>query len=454
MEEDERNMTEASFDAGHDKKEALVKYTDEDVLNYHSNNFPGNGKIYVGSKTSLKTTLDLTLAYSPGVAVACKEITKNEDYVYDYCASSNMVGVVSNCTRVLGLGDIGPRAGLPVMEGKAILFKGFGFVDTFPIVLNEKDPDKVIDIVVALAKSFGGINLEDIRKPDCFKIEEEVQKRVDIPVWHDDQWGTALVTVAGVINALKVAGKKIEDSRFVLQGSGASGIAIARMLLDAGVKSQNLILSDRHGAVYEGRKEGMDFMKERIAKISNPDHMSGPLDDIVKRFTPDFLLGASSPKTFTKEMIKNMNDPPVVFAIANPVPEIWPEDAFEAGAIICATGRSDYRNQINNVLGFPGVFRGALDVRAKTVNKEMKVAAAHSLANSVPEDKLSKDMIIPNPLDHNVYKEEAVAVAEAAMRTGVARINRTASWIRENFEKLRKFYLQYEEPIIEKRKNY
>src|SRR3990172_4151050 len=249
---------EASFDAGHEKKEALVKYTDQDVLSYHSRNFPGNGKIYVGSKTTLRTTLDLTLAYSPGVAVACKEISKNEDLVYEYCASANMVGVVSNCTRVLGLGDIGPRAGLPVMEGKAILFKGFGYIDTFPIVLNEKNPDKVIDIVSAIAKSFGGINLEDIRKPDCFKIEEEVQKRVDVPVWHDDQWGTALVTLAGVINALKVVGKKIKDSRFIMNGSGASGIAIARMLLDEGVKGSNLIMSDRNGAVYDGRKEDMD----------------------------------------------------------------------------------------------------------------------------------------------------------------------------------------------------
>ncbi|MFW9930077.1 MAG: NADP-dependent malic enzyme [Candidatus Thorarchaeota archaeon] len=447
-------MSEASFDAGHDKKDALVKYTDEDALNYHSKNFPGNGKIYIGSKTSLETTLDLTLAYTPGVAVACKEITKSEDYVYDYCASSNMVGVVSNCTRVLGLGDIGPRAGLPVMEGKAILFKGFGFVDTFPVVLNEKDPDKVIDIVVAISKSFGAINLEDIRKPDCFKIEEEVQKRVDIPIWHDDQWGTALVTTAGFLNALKVVGKKISDVRVAMAGSGASGIAIARMLLNAGVKGKNLILTDRNGAVYVGRKENMDFAKDRIAKDTNPDRLDGDLLSVVKKFKPDFMVGASSPKTFTKEMVKNMNTNPIVFGIANPVPEIWPEDAFEAGAIICATGRSDYKNQINNVLGFPGVFRGALDVRAKTVNTEMKVAAAYSLANSVPEDKVSKDMIIPSPLDHRVYMEEALAVAKAAMTTNVARINRTDNWIRDNFEKLRKFYMDNERPIIEKRKNY
>ncbi|MHA1983882.1 MAG: NAD(P)-dependent malic enzyme [Candidatus Hodarchaeales archaeon] len=447
-------MSEASFDAGHEKKDALVKYNDQDVIDYHSNNFPGNGKIYVGSKTSLETTLDLTLAYSPGVAVACKVIEKEEAKVYDQCAVGNTVGVVSNCTRVLGLGDIGPRAGLPVMEGKAILFKGFGFVDTFPIVLNEKDPDKVIEHCVAIAKSFGGINLEDIRKPDCFKIEEEVQKRVDIPVWHDDQWGTALVTTAGVINALKVAGKKIQDSRVTMTGSGASGIAISKMLMMAGVQGKNLILTDRNGAVFNGRGKGMDFAKDQIAKDTNPDHLEGDLAKIVKEFTPDVMIGASNPKMFTPEMIKDMNGPPVVFAIANPVPEIWPEDAFDAGAIICGTGRSDYKYQINNVLGFPGVFRGALDVRAKTVNREMKVAAAYSLANSVPEDKLNADMIIPSPLDHKVYMEEAVAVAEAAMSSGVARINRTADWIRENFEKLRKFYMDNENPIIEKRKNY
>ena len=447
-------MSVASFDAGHNQKDALVKYTDDDVFHYHQKNFPGNGKITIIPKTTLRTTLDLTLAYSPGVAVPCMAIHKNPDLVYEYCSSANMVGVVSNCTRVLGLGDIGPRAGLPVMEGKSVLFKSFGYVDTFPIVVAEKNPDKLIDIVAGIAPSFGAINLEDIQKPDCFKVEEEVQKRVDIPIWHDDQWGTALVTLSGVYNALKVVGKRIDDVHIVLQGGGASGMAIARMLIDAGVKGKNLIISDRTGAIFEGRTNDMDFLKVRMAKETNPDGFTGSLEEAVKFLKPDFLIGASAPKTFTGEMIKNMNTDPVVFAIANPVPEIWPEDAFEAGAIICATGRSDYINQINNVLGFPGVFRGSLDVRAKTINKEMKIAAAKSIASMVPEDKISKDMINPNPLDYHVYMEEAVAVAQAAIKSNVARIKRTDSWIRENFEKLRKFFLKYEDPIVDKRKNF
>jgi malate dehydrogenase (oxaloacetate-decarboxylating) len=443
----------SSLDGAHNKKEALVSYTDEDVLAYHKNNYPGNGKIGMLPKTTLRTTLDLTLAYSPGVAIACKEIQKNPaELVYDYCAVGNTVGIVSNGTRILGLGDIGPRAGLPVMEGKAILFKGYGYVDAWPIMLNEKDPDKLVDIITAFAQSFGAINLEDIRKPDCYKVEEEVIKRVDIPVWHDDQWGTALVTVAGFINACKLYNKKISDTRVVLQGSGASGTAIAKMLLDAGVQGKNMILSDRLGAVYVGRKEGMDHRKDELATASNPDLFSGDLDSVVKKMNPDFLIGASSPNSFTTDMVRNMNTDACVFAIANPVPEIWPEDALEAGAKIVATGRSDYKNQINNVLGFPGVFRGALDVRSKTITTEMKVAAAHAVADRVTEDQLSADFIMPLPTNYEVYQEVAVAVAEASMKSHAARINRTSSWIRENFQALRDFYLKNEDPMIDKRK--
>ena len=273
----------SSLDGAHNKKEALVSYTDEDVLKYHSGNYPGNGKIAMIPKTTLRSTLDLTLAYSPGVAIACKEIQKNPaQLVYDYCSVGNTVAIITNGTRILGLGDIGPRAGLPVMEGKAVLFKGYGYVDAWPIVVNEKDPDKMINIITAISQSFGAINLEDIRKPDCYKIEEEVQKKVDVPIWHDDQWGTALVTVAGVINACRLFNKNLEDIRCVMQGSGASGTAIVKMLMDAGVKGENIVLSDRNGAVYTGRKEDMDFKKEQLAKLTNTARLSGDLASIVK----------------------------------------------------------------------------------------------------------------------------------------------------------------------------
>lgn len=442
----------SSIDGLHKKKEALVSYKDEDVSAYHQNNFPGNGKLAMAPKTPLRNVLDLTLAYSPGVAVACREVQKDPtNKVYDYTSVGNTVAVISNGTRVLGLGDIGPRAGLPVMEGKAVLFKGYGFVDSWPIVLNEKDPDKIIDIVAALAPSFGGINLEDFRKPECYKIEEEVNKRVDIPCWHDDQWGTALVATSAFLNALKVVGKKLDETRVIIQGSGASGTAIAKMLLNAGVTGKNLILSDRNGAVFYGRRENMDIRKEELAKESNLDNICGPLMEVIKTFSPDVLIGASGPNTFTKDMVRGMNSDAIVFAIANPVPEIWPEDAFEAGAKIVATGRSDYKNQANNVLGFPGVFRGALDVRAKSINTEMKVAAAHAIANIVTEDQLNEDYIIPSPTNYDVYKETAVAVSQAAIKTDVHRIKRSPEWIREHFQKLYDFYFKNEDPMIDKR---
>ncbi len=444
----------SSLDGAHNKKEALVAYTDDDVLKYHSGNYPGNGKIAMIPKTTLRSTLDLTLAYSPGVAIACKEIQKNPaQNVYDYCSVGNTVGIVTNGTRILGLGDIGPRAGLPVMEGKAILFKGYGYVDAWPIVINEKNPDKMIEIIKSIAQSFGAINLEDIRKPDCYKIEDALVNAVDVPVWHDDQWGTALVTVAGVINACRLFNKKMSDIRCVLQGSGASGTAIVKMLMDTGVKGKNIILSDRHGAVYTGRKEDMDYKKDQLAKVTNPDRFAGDLISVVKHLKPDFLIGASSPNTFTTDMVRNMNTDASVFAIANPVPEIWPEDALEAGAKIVATGRSDYRNQVNNVLGFPGVFRGALDVRAKTISTEMKVAAANAVADMVTPDQLSAEFIMPLPTNTELYQEVAVAVADAAMKSKVARINRTSDWIRQNFQNLRDFYFNNEDPLIDKRKS-
>lgn len=446
----------SSLDGAHDKKEALIQYTDEDVLQYHRDNFAGHGKVGMVPKAPLRSILDLTLAYSPGVAIACKAVQKNpEQLVYEYCSVGNTVAVVSNGTRVLGLGDIGPRAGLPVMEGKAVLFKGFGFVDTWPIVLNEKDPDKVIEHTVALAQSFGGINLEDIRKPDCYAIEREIQKRVDIPIWHDDQWGTALVCVAAFINSLKVVGKKAEDVRIVMHGAGGAGTATVQMLLDAGVPGKNIVVTDRNGAVWYGRQANMDFRKEEIGKATaGSEYQIGTLAEVVQKFTPDVLIGASGPNSFTMDMIRNMNTDPIVFAIANPVPEIWPEDALEAGAKIVATGRSDYKNQANNVLGFPGVFRGALDVRAKTVNSEMKVAAAHAIADQVTEEELGPEMVLPNPTNFTVYQEVAVAVAKAAMSSGIARIQRDPDWIRENYQKLKRFYLDYEDPMITKRKKF
>lgn len=412
---------------------AIARFTKEEALNFHKNNFPGNGKIEVRSKVPVETFKDLTLAYTPGVAEPCKEIHTNPQMVHEYTAKDNMVAVVTDGTAVLGLGDIGPEAGLPVMEGKAVLFKSLAGVDAFPICLATKDPDKIIETVELMAPSFGGINLEDISAPRCFYIEEELKKRLDIPVFHDDQHGTAVVTLAGLLNALKLVGKKISDVKVVFSGAGAAGIACAKFYLAAGVK--DVIVCDSKGIIYEGREEGMNLYKDEIAKITNKEGLQGSLADAMKG--SDVFVGVSVAGIVTEDMVRSMADDPIVFACANPVPEIMPEKALKAGAKVVATGRSDYPNQINNVLGFPGIFRGALDVRAKDINEEMKVAAAEAIASLIPENELRPDYIITTPIDERVMPAEAAAVAEAAMKSGVARIKVDPEEVAERTRKWR-----------------
>ena len=396
--------------------ERKVQYTEEDVYEYHRNNFPGHGKIEIISKTPVTNALDLTLAYSPGVAKACTAISREPSNLRYYTNIGNTIAIASNGTRILGLGDIG-MAGYPVMEGKSILFKALGAVDAFPFIIPEHDPDKFIEYVEAIAPNFAGINLEDIRKPDCFYIERVLDKKLDIPVFHDDQWGTAVVTLAGTLNALKVVDKDIGDVKVVMNGSGASGIAISHMLLDAGVKGTNLITIDRNGSIYSDRG-AMDPYKEELAQRINPNKESVSLAEAT--VGADVLIGASNADVFTQDMVRSMESKSIVFAIANPVPEINPKLAHEAGAMIVGTGRSDYANQINNVLGFPGIFRGVLDVRAKTVTKGMKVAAAHAIASMVPEDELRADKVITTPVDPLLMPTEAAAVAQAAIDDHVA----------------------------------
>ncbi|RMG38681.1 MAG: NADP-dependent malic enzyme [Methanobacteriota archaeon] len=435
----------------HTSKTAKVEFTEQDVLNYHSNNFPGNGKVEIVSKTSVKSILDLTLAYSPGVAVACNEILKNpKENLHKYTNVGNSVAVISNGTRILGLGDIG-IAGLPVMEGKSILFKVLGGVDAYPFVLNEKDPDQFISHVKAMAQNFGGINLEDIRKPDCFYIERTLDKELDIPVFHDDQWGTAIVTIAGLYNALKLVDKKMEEIKVVVNGAGAAGIAIASMLLDAGVKGENLLLFDRVGSVYSGREEGMDPYKEEISHRFNPKKISEPLDVAVDG--ADVLIGVSHEGAFKPDHVRKMADDAIVFGLANPVPEILPKDAIEAGAKIVATGRSDFANQINNVLGFPAIFRGALDVKAKRITENMKVAAAKAIANALPEERLDVNHIIVKPTDPLVMPLEAKAVAEAAIKDGVAQNSMTPDEVFDLTLKRLEFYNKYIASVVPLRKN-
>ena len=395
-----------------------VVYTDQDVMDYHMNNYPGHGKIEIVAKTPVTNARDLTLAYSPGVAVACKAIQKNRTDLFNVTNIGNTIAVISNGTRILGLGDIG-IAGYPVMEGKSILFKALANVDAYPLIIDEHDPDKLIESVRVLSQNFAGINLEDIKKPDCFYIERTLDKMLDIPVFHDDQWGTAIVTLAGVINALKFVGKSISQVKVVMNGSGASGTAISHMLLDAGVKASNMYTIDRNGTLYSGR-EAMDMYKAELAERLNPKKDALELSEVV--VGADVLIGASTPGAFTKSMIRSMSDDAIVFPIANPMPEIMPNDAFEAGAKIVGTGRSDFPNQINNVLGFPGIFRGVLDVRAKRVTEKMKVAAAHAIASMTPEDELAADKIITTPTDPKLMATEAAAVAQAAMDDNVAQI--------------------------------
>lgn len=383
------------------------------ALKLHKEN---EGKIALDCKVPVKTKEDLTLAYTPGVAEPCLEISKDYEKIYDYTSKGNFVAVVTNGTAVLGLGDIGAGAGLPVMEGKAILFKSFAGVDAFPICIDTKDVDKIVETVKLLEPTFGGINLEDIKAPECFEIEERLKKICNIPIFHDDQHGTAVVTLAAMINALKIAGKKFEDLKVVVNGAGAAGTAIIKLLLSMGVK--NIIACDRKGAISRGQ-EDLNDAKRALADITNPEMIKGSLSDIIKG--ADVFIGVSAPGAITGDMIKTMNKEPLVFAMANPTPEIYPDEAKAAGARVVGTGRSDFPNQINNVLAFPGIFRGALDVRASEINEEMKIAAAYAIAELVSEDELEPDYVIPGAFDSRIAPKVASYVAKAAIETGVAR---------------------------------
>ena len=378
------------------------------------------GKIEVRIKCPASDKDDLTLAYSPGVAEPCKEINKDPAMLDVYTNHSNFVCVVSDGTAVLGLGDIGPGAAMPVMEGKSLLFKRFADVDAFPLCVNTKDPAKIVELVELVAPTFGGVNLEDIKAPECFEIEDSLKARGIFkgPIFHDDQHGTAVVTLAGLLNALKIVGKKLEDILVVTSGAGAAGTAIIKLLMAVGLK--NVIMCDSKGPIYEGRKEGMNKYKDEIAKATNPNKIKGTLADAIKG--ADVFIGVSVPDSLNEAMIKSMAKDPIVFAQANPIPEIWPiERALEAGAKIIATGRSDVKNQINNVLAFPGIFRGAIDVRATDINDAMKIAAAYALADLVPADKLTPDNIIPSAFDANTAPAVAAATAKAAIDSGIAR---------------------------------
>ena len=376
------------------------------------------GKIEVITTVPLETNVDLSLAYTPGVAQPCLEIQKDVNKSYELTRRWNTCLVVTDGTAVLGLGDIGPEAGMPVMEGKCALFKAFGDVDAFPLCIKSKSVEDIVNTVYLISGSFGGVNLEDISAPRCFEIEAKLKEKCDIPIFHDDQHGTAVITLAGLINALKLVGKDAKSVRVVVNGAGAAAIAITKLLLSYGF--QDIILCDRKGAIYDGRAEGMNPVKEEMAKLTNPRKMTGSLGNVI--CDADIFIGVSAPGVLTKEMVKAMNRNAIVFACANPTPEIMPEDALEAGAAVVATGRSDYPNQINNVLVFPGIFRGAFDVRASEINDAMKFAAANAIAEMIPETELRKDYIVPNALNREVGKAVAAAVAEAAIRTGVARI--------------------------------
>ena len=376
------------------------------------------GKIEVVTRVPVENKDDLSLAYTPGVAQPCLEIQKDVDKSYDLTRRWNMCLVVTDGSAVLGLGNIGPEAGMPVMEGKCVLFKAFGDVDAFPLCIKSNDVDEIVNTIYLISGSFGGVNLEDISAPRCFEIEKKLKEKCDIPIFHDDQHGTAIITLAGLTNALKVVGKKKEDVRIVMNGAGAAAISLARLLLTAGFK--DITLCDRKGAIYEGRPEGMNPIKEEMAKVTNLAKKSGSLAEML--VGADVFIGVSAPGAVTTEMVKTMNKDAVVFACANPTPEIFPDDAKAGGAKVVSTGRSDFPNQINNVLAFPGIFRGAFDVRAKEINDEMKLAASEALANLITDEELSPEYIIPKAFDKRVGPAVAKAVAEAAKRTGVARI--------------------------------
>ena len=375
------------------------------------------GKIEISLRTRVDSAEALSLAYTPGVAAPCLEIQKDVSKSYELTRRWNTVAVVTDGTAVLGLGDIGPEAGMPVMEGKCALFKAFGDVDAIPLCVRSKDVDEIVRTVELLAGSFGGVNLEDISAPRCFEIERKLKERCDIPIFHDDQHGTAVITLAGLLNALKVVGKNIEDIKIVTSGAGAAGIAIIKLLMGMGLK--NVIMTDRKGAIYEGR-DGLNPIKEEMAKITNFSREKGSLADVIKG--ADVFIGVSAPGTLTGDMVRTMAEDPIIFACANPTPEIFPDEAKAAGAAVVSTGRSDFPNQVNNVLCFPGIFRGALDVRASDINDEMKIAAAKAIASLVSDQELSADYILPAAFDPRVKDAVAKAAAEAAVRSGVARI--------------------------------
>lgn len=386
----------------------------EESLQMHYNL---RGKIEIVTTTPIENKHDLSLAYTPGVATPCLEIQKDVNKSYELTRRWNMALVVTDGTAVLGLGDIGPEAGMPVMEGKCALFKAFGDVDAFPLCIKSKDVDDIVNTIALISGSFGGVNLEDISAPRCFEIEKKLKERCDIPIFHDDQHGTAVVTLSALINALKFCGKKLEDVSVVCNGSGAAGIAIIKLLMALGLK--DVVLCDRKGAIYEGR-EGLNPIKQEMAAISNKMMKKGNLSDVIKG--TDVFIGVSAPDTLTEEMIKTMNTDPIIFAMANPTPEIMPDKAIAAGAKVMGTGRSDFANQINNVLAFPGIFRGAFDVRASDINDEMKIAAAYAIADLIDEKELTAEYIIPAAFDKRVAPAVAKAVAEAAKKSGVARI--------------------------------
>ncbi|MBQ6035249.1 MAG: NAD-dependent malic enzyme [Ruminococcus sp.] len=391
-----------------------MNYAEESLKKHYE----WQGKIEVICRAPLETRDDLSLAYTPGVAQPCLEIQKDVDKSYELTRRSNLVAVVTDGTAVLGLGDIGPEAGMPVMEGKCALFKAFGDVDAVPLCVRSKEVDDIVNTVRLLAGSFGGVNLEDISAPRCFEIEKKLKECCDIPIFHDDQHGTAVVTLAAMLNALKVVGKKLDEIRVVTSGAGAAGIAIIKLLISMGLK--DVVLCDRNGAIYKGRPEGMNPMKDEMAEITNQQMRKGSLEEVIKG--ADVFIGVSAPGCVTPEMVKSMADKPILFPMANPTPEIMPDLAKEAGAAVVGTGRSDFPNQINNVLAFPGIFRGALDVRASDINDAMKIAAAKAIASFVTDDKLSADYIIPSALDKSVAQAVAKAVAQAAKDTGVARL--------------------------------
>lgn len=376
------------------------------------------GKIEVINRVGVATKEDLSLAYTPGVAEPCLAIRDNVDRSYDLTRRHNMCLVVTDGSAVLGLGDIGPEAGMPVMEGKCVLFKAFGDVDAFPLCIKSHDVDTIVDTIYMISGSFGGINLEDISAPRCFEIEKKLKEKCDIPIFHDDQHGTAVITLAGLTNALKVVGKKMEDIRVVFNGAGAAAIAIAKLLLTKGIK--NITLCDRNGMIYEGRPCGMNSIKDEMAKVTNLEKREGSLADAL--VGADVFIGVSAPGAVTEDMVKTMAKDPIIFACANPTPEIFPEEAKRAGAKVIATGRSDFPNQINNVLAFPGIFRGTFDVRASDINDSMKLAAAEALAGLISPEELSADYIIPAAFDERVGPAVAAAVAKAARDSGVARI--------------------------------